>query len=51
MVDEIAAAAELVMGKASGIPVAVVRGIDPQWLGDGNVHDEIVRSPADDLFR
>jgi len=51
VVDEIACAAELVMGKATGIPVAVVRGVDPTWLRDGSVHDEIVRSPADDLFR
>jgi coenzyme F420-0:L-glutamate ligase / coenzyme F420-1:gamma-L-glutamate ligase len=51
VVDEVAAAAELVMGKALGVPVAVVRGIDPSWLRDGNVHDEIVRPPADDLFR
>lgn len=51
VVDEIAAAAELVMGKASGLPVAVVRGVDPAWRRDGSVHDEIVRSPADDLFR
>ena len=51
VVDEIAGAADLVMGKASGIPVAVVRGVDPGWLRDGSVHDEIVRSPADDLFR
>jgi coenzyme F420-0:L-glutamate ligase/coenzyme F420-1:gamma-L-glutamate ligase len=51
VVDEIAAAAELVMGKSSGVPVAVVRGIDPSWLGPGNVHDEIVRHPNDDLFR
>lgn len=51
VVDEVAAAAELVMGKALGVPVAVVRGVDPSWLRDGNVHDEIVRHPADDLFR
>jgi len=51
VVDEIAAAAELVMGKSTGIPVAVVRGVDPSWLRDGNVHDEIVRSPQEDLFR
>jgi coenzyme F420-0:L-glutamate ligase / coenzyme F420-1:gamma-L-glutamate ligase len=51
VVDEIAAAAELVMGKASGVPVAVVRGIDPAWLRDGSVADEVVRSPAEDLFR
>lgn len=51
VVDEIAAAAELVMGKASGIPVAVVRGVDPAWLRPGSVRDEIVRAPAEDLFR
>jgi coenzyme F420-0:L-glutamate ligase / coenzyme F420-1:gamma-L-glutamate ligase len=49
--DEIAAAAELVMGKAKGIPVAVARGIDPAWLREGSVRDEIVRPPAEDLFR
>jgi len=49
--DEIAAAAELVMGKASGIPVAVVRGVDPAWLRTGSVSAEIVRPPAEDLFR
>jgi coenzyme F420-0:L-glutamate ligase/coenzyme F420-1:gamma-L-glutamate ligase len=49
--DEIASAAELVMGKASGIPVAVVRGLDPSWLRRGSVTDEIVRSPGEDLFR
>src|SRR4051812_48258440 len=51
VVDEIAAAAELVMGKSTGIPVAVVRGVERSWLRDGNVHDEIVRSPREDLFR
>lgn len=51
VVDEIAAAAELVMGKSTGIPVAVVRGIDPEWLRTGSVSDEIVRRPQDDLFR
>ena len=51
VVDEIACAAELVMGKTSGIPVAVVRGIDATWFRDGSVHDEIVRHPNDDLFR
>jgi coenzyme F420-0:L-glutamate ligase/coenzyme F420-1:gamma-L-glutamate ligase len=51
IVDEIAAAAELVMGKASGIPVAVVRGLDPTWLRTGSVHDEIIRHPSEDLFR
>ena len=51
VVDEIAAAAELVMGKAAGVPVAVVRGVNPSWLGDGSVVDDIVRAPTDDLFR
>ena len=51
VVDEIAAAAELVMGKAAGVPVAVVRGIDPAGVGDGSVVDDVVRSPDEDLFR
>ena len=51
IVDEIAAAADLVMGKAKGIAVAIVRGLDSDWFRSGNVVDEIVRSPAEDLFR
>jgi coenzyme F420-0:L-glutamate ligase/coenzyme F420-1:gamma-L-glutamate ligase len=52
VVDELAAAAELVMGKASGICAAVVRGVDRSWLRDGgSVRAEIVRPPAEDLFR
>lgn len=51
VVDEIAAAAELVMSKSSGVPAAVVRGVNPEWLRDGNVIDEIVRHPTEDLFR
>ncbi len=51
VVDEIAAAAELVMGKSAGIPVAVVRGVDPTWLGDGSVRDDLIRNPSEDLFR
>jgi coenzyme F420-0:L-glutamate ligase / coenzyme F420-1:gamma-L-glutamate ligase len=51
VVDEIAAAAELVMGKAAAVPVAVVRGVDPSWFGDGSVVADVVRSPAEDLFR
>ena len=49
--DEIASAAELVMGKADGVPVAIVRGVDPEWLREGSVAAEVIRSPADDLFR
>lgn len=49
--DEIAGAAELVMGKARGVPVAVVRGVDPSWLRESSVRDEIVRPYQEDLFR
>jgi len=51
LVDELASAAELVMGKSSGVPVAIVRGGDPTWFGTGSVAADIVRDPADDLFR
>ena len=51
IVDELAAAAELVMGKATGVAAAVVRGVDPAWLGRGEVHAEVVRPPQEDLFR
>jgi coenzyme F420-0:L-glutamate ligase/coenzyme F420-1:gamma-L-glutamate ligase len=51
VVDEIASAAELVMGKASGIPVAIVRGVPKEWLRRGDVRTEIVRNPDEDLFR
>ncbi|MFN2608161.1 MAG: coenzyme F420-0:L-glutamate ligase [Acidimicrobiales bacterium] len=49
--DELAGAAELVMGKATGVAAAVVRGVDPTWLREGSVQDEIVRHHEDDLFR
>jgi coenzyme F420-0:L-glutamate ligase / coenzyme F420-1:gamma-L-glutamate ligase len=46
--DEIAGAAELVMGKTAGIPAAIVRGL--ALRGDGNARDLVM--PADrDLFR
>jgi len=48
--DELASAAELVMGKSSGIPVAVVRGADPSWFREASVR-ELVRPPQEDLFR
>ncbi|HZT65591.1 MAG TPA: coenzyme F420-0:L-glutamate ligase [Acidimicrobiales bacterium] len=49
--DELAGAAELVMGKSAGVPVAVVRGVDPAWLGEGSVAAEVVRPWNEDLFR
>jgi coenzyme F420-0:L-glutamate ligase/coenzyme F420-1:gamma-L-glutamate ligase len=49
--DELAGAAELVMGKDSGVPVAVVRGVDPSWLREGSIRTEVVRPYGEDLFR
>lgn len=49
--DELAGAAELVMGKSNGIPAAVVRGVDRDWLRRGSVRDELLRHPSEDLFR
>ena len=48
--DEVAAAAELVMGKARAVPAAIVRGLDAAWLRDGSVA-ELIRPSAEDLFR
>jgi coenzyme F420-0:L-glutamate ligase/coenzyme F420-1:gamma-L-glutamate ligase len=46
--DEIAGAAELVMGKSDGIPVAIVRGV-AVTPGRGSAKD-LVRPVQDDLF-
>jgi coenzyme F420-0:L-glutamate ligase/coenzyme F420-1:gamma-L-glutamate ligase len=46
--DQIAGAAQLVMGKLHGIPVAVVRGLD--FAGEGSAR-ELVMPPERDLFR
>ncbi|MBS1696541.1 MAG: coenzyme F420-0:L-glutamate ligase [Actinobacteria bacterium] len=46
--DEIAAAADLVKGKLTGLPVAVVRGL-PLRDNGSNAHD-LVRAGEDDLF-
>jgi coenzyme F420-0:L-glutamate ligase / coenzyme F420-1:gamma-L-glutamate ligase len=51
VVDELAAAADVVMGKASGVPAVVIRGAPATWLRDGNVADEVVRPYGEDLFR
>ena len=49
--DEIASAAELVMGKDRDVPVAVVRGVDASWLREGSVKTEVIRPHNEDLFR
>ena len=38
------------MGKSSGVPVGVVRGVDRSWLRDASVA-ELIRPPQEDLFR
>jgi coenzyme F420-0:L-glutamate ligase / coenzyme F420-1:gamma-L-glutamate ligase len=50
LADEVAGAAELVMGKARAVPAAIVRGLESAWFRDGSVQ-ELVRNPRDDLFR
>jgi coenzyme F420-0:L-glutamate ligase / coenzyme F420-1:gamma-L-glutamate ligase len=46
--DEIAGAAELVMGKTSGIPAAIVRGVNAAGEGSGA---DLVMPRDRDLFR
>jgi len=48
--DEIASAAELVMGKRDGVPVVIVRGYHLEKKEDGSVQ-ELLRPEAEDLFR
>ncbi len=48
--DELACTAELVMGKSSGIPVAIIRGVNESWFRQSSM-GEIVRPPQEDLFR
>jgi coenzyme F420-0:L-glutamate ligase/coenzyme F420-1:gamma-L-glutamate ligase len=48
--DEIAAAAELVMGKRDGIPVVIVRGYQTENKEDGSAR-ELLRPETEDLFR
>lgn len=46
--DQVAAAADLVKGKLTGIPVAVVRGL--RYADDGSRARDLVRRGRDDLF-
>lgn len=48
--DEMAAAAELVMGKRDGVPVVIVRGYEIDKKEKGSVK-ELLRPEAEDLFR
>jgi coenzyme F420-0:L-glutamate ligase/coenzyme F420-1:gamma-L-glutamate ligase len=46
--DELAGAAELVLGKTNGVPAAVIRGVEAR--GEGSAR-ELVMPPERDLFR
>lgn len=48
--DEVAAAADLVMGKATGICAALVRGVE-FTPGSGSVRKDVIRPAEEDLFR
>ena len=47
--DEVAAAAELVMGKTDAVPAAIVRGLQSSLLGEGS-GAELVMPAERDLF-
>ncbi len=49
--DEIAGAANLVLGKAEGTPFALVRGLDESFFGPGSVAASLIRDVNEDLFR
>jgi coenzyme F420-0:L-glutamate ligase/coenzyme F420-1:gamma-L-glutamate ligase len=49
--DELAAAADLVKGKASGMPVAIVRGMGHLLAADAPGARSLQRPSAEDLFR
>ena len=49
LADELAAAADLVRGKANNLPVAVIRGLQ-SMLGEGAA-SELIRPAAEDMFR
>jgi coenzyme F420-0:L-glutamate ligase/coenzyme F420-1:gamma-L-glutamate ligase len=48
--DEIASAAELVMGKSKGVPVALVRGLDCCCSNDDHSIHKLIRSEDKDIF-
>jgi len=46
--DELASAADLVLGKLERVPAALIRGFDARGEGSGR---DLIRDPAEDLFR
>ena len=51
LADEIAAASGLVVGKADGVPVAILRGIEPPAWAPHAPARALIRDPDTDLFR
>lgn len=51
LIDELAAAGELVKGKVDQVPVAVVRGLPHGPAGDGPGAGPLLRDSASDMFR
>jgi coenzyme F420-0:L-glutamate ligase/coenzyme F420-1:gamma-L-glutamate ligase len=49
--DEIAGAANLVLGKAEATPFAIVRGLDDAYFGEGSIKESALRRSNEDLFR
>jgi coenzyme F420-0:L-glutamate ligase / coenzyme F420-1:gamma-L-glutamate ligase len=50
IVDELASAAELVMGKSLGAPIAIVRGYSYAKSENATIR-ELIRAKEKDLFR
>jgi coenzyme F420-0:L-glutamate ligase/coenzyme F420-1:gamma-L-glutamate ligase len=51
IVDEIAAAANLVLAKDAGTPFALVRGLSDTFFAEGSIREHVVRRAHGDLFR
>jgi coenzyme F420-0:L-glutamate ligase/coenzyme F420-1:gamma-L-glutamate ligase len=49
--DEVASAAELVMHKLAGVPVAIIRGYRSPLVGEPGTARDLLMAPERDLFR
>jgi len=49
--DEVAGAANLVLGKAEATPFAIIRGLDDSYFGEGSIKENALRRANEDLFR
>lgn len=51
LADELASAAELVMGKSDGVPLAIVRGVTAKASDASGSGRDLIRPPERDIFR